>query len=73
MATGLVIGGQLLVLVFAVGGDCGGDDDDENNGEDYGDDAEEMEGAVEGAGTVVGVDCAAGLLGEERQGGRRVR
>jgi hypothetical protein len=60
---------ELLALHFAVGRDCGGDDDDEDDGEYDDEDVEEVEGAVESAGGVVGIRGAVGFLCEERGGG----
>jgi len=55
-------------LHSAVCRDCGGDDDDEDDGE-YGDeDLQEVQGAVESAGSIVGIGSAVGLLEEERGG-----
>jgi hypothetical protein len=56
-------------LHFSVGRDRGGDDDDEDDGEYDDEDLEEVKGAVESAGGVVGVRSAVGFLGEEGGGG----
>ena len=63
---------ELLALHSAVGRDCGGDDDDEDDGEYDDKDVEEVQGAVESAGGVVGIRRAVGFLGEENGGGLEV-
>ena len=45
------------------------DDDGQNDAENDGDDVQQMERAVEGAGAVVGVDGAVGFLREKGRGG----
>jgi hypothetical protein len=63
----LVMGGQLCALIFAVGGDRQANYGNQNDGENDSQPAKEMQGAVESAGAVVGVDGAAGFLGQEAQ------
>jgi hypothetical protein len=65
----LVIWRELLLFGFAVGDDRSSDDDRKNDGKNDRDDAQQMECAVEGAGTVMGVDGAVGFLSEKGQRG----
>jgi len=64
----LVIRGEFLLFGFAIGDDRHNDDDGEQGAENDGDDVQQMVRAVEGAGAVVGVDGAVGVLSEKGQG-----
>jgi hypothetical protein len=62
---GLVIGGELCALVFAVGGDRYCDDGDEDDRQNDGDPAQHVEAVVEQAVEAVRVDSAGRFLGRE--------